>query len=63
MEKQSGREFASADDDARGLNQHIENLALGVDCSPQVCHRSSDRLRRDAKSGAASGGACAVALQ
>ena len=22
---------------ALGLNQHIENLALGVDCAPQIC--------------------------
>ena len=24
------------------MNQHIENLALGVDCAPQICHPPID---------------------
>jgi hypothetical protein len=31
---------------ALGLNQHIENLALGVDCTPQICRPPID-LQKD----------------
>jgi hypothetical protein len=45
---------------ALGLNQHIENLALGVDCTPQICRPPIDlqkdfvmeRVDRDAEFGA-----------